>query len=34
MIKWTKEEEVVPKVEEIKTNMNKQFKELIMEVAR
>jgi V/A-type H+-transporting ATPase subunit A len=34
MIKWTKEEEVIPKVEEIKTNMNKQFKELIMEVAR
>jgi V/A-type H+-transporting ATPase subunit A len=32
MIKWTKEEDVGPKVEEIKTNMNKQFKELIMEV--
>jgi V/A-type H+-transporting ATPase subunit A len=34
MIKWTKEEEVGPKVEEIKTNMNQQFKELIMEVTR
>jgi V/A-type H+-transporting ATPase subunit A len=34
MMKWTKEEEVGPKVEEIKINMNKQFKELIMEVTR
>src|SRR5690349_18309962 len=34
MIKWTKEDLVNAKVEEIKTNMSKQFKELIMEVAR
>lgn len=34
MIKWTKEDLVSAKVEEIKTNMSKQFKELIMEVAR
>lgn len=34
MIKWTKEEQVEQKVEEIKINMNNQFKELLMEVSR
>ncbi|WP_458743017.1 V-type ATP synthase subunit A [Candidatus Nitrosocosmicus sp. T] len=33
MIKWTKEDEVEPKVEEIRTNMKKQFEELLMEVS-
>ena len=33
MIKWTKEDEVEPKVEEIRTNMRKQFEELLMEVS-
>ncbi|MDQ3084396.1 MAG: V-type ATP synthase subunit A [Thermoproteota archaeon] len=34
MIKWTKEDQVEQKVEEIKINMNNQFKELLMEVSR
>jgi V/A-type H+-transporting ATPase subunit A len=34
MIKWTKEDEVEPKVEEIRTNMKKQFEELLMEVSQ
>ena len=33
MIKWTKEDDVEPKVEEIRTNMKKQFEELLMEVS-
>lgn len=34
MIKWTKEDGVDQKVEEIKINMKNQFKELVMEVSR
>ena len=34
MIKWTKEDGVEQKVEEIKINMKNQFKELLMEVSR
>ncbi len=34
MIKWTKEDGVELKVEEIKINMKNQFKELLMEVSR
>ncbi len=34
MIKWTKEDGVEQKVEEIKINMKDQFKELLMEVSR
>jgi V/A-type H+-transporting ATPase subunit A len=34
MIKWTKEDEVEPKVEEIRRNMKKQFEELLMEVSQ
>ncbi len=34
MIKWTKEDGVEQKVEEIKINMKDQFEELLMEVSR